>query len=113
LANKAYVKTMENTFSFHGTAFSFFWLIVRNQILVFITVGLYIPWAICNYAGWVARHTEWQGKRLHFHGTGGQIFKRWLFWTGLTGITAGIYAFWFIPNMYGWIMSQTTLAEES
>jgi uncharacterized membrane protein YjgN (DUF898 family) len=76
-------------------------------LLIFITLGLGAPWAICIKERWIAKHTYIDGKRLVFDGTGAQLFGSYIKWFLLTLITLGIYGFWLDIKMKQWITKHT------
>ncbi len=69
---------------------------ILSNILILITLGLGLPWAIVMRYRWKVEHTYIHGKRLYFDGTGGQLFGSYIKWVFFTFITFGIYAI-FIP----------------
>lgn len=78
-----------------------------QALLIFITLGLGAPWAICMKEKWVAEHTIIDGRRLTFDGTGGQLFGNYIKWFLLTIITFGIYSFWLSIKMKQWVVKHT------
>ena len=65
-------------------------------LLMFITLTLALPLAVCLKKRWIAKHTIIDGQQLVFDGTGLQLFGNYIKWILLTIITLGIYSFWLI-----------------
>jgi uncharacterized membrane protein YjgN (DUF898 family) len=82
-----------------GEAFSFF---LGQGLLVLITLGIYSPWAFCNYKNWVYNRSSYDGHRYKFNGKGGELLIDCLFWGLLSIITLGIYSFWAVNNLKAW-----------
>ncbi len=85
---------------------------ILSAILIFITLGLGAPWAICMREGWIAKHTVLDGRALTFDGTGGQLFGNYIKWFLLTVITFGIYGLWLGIKMKQWTVKHTHFAGE-
>ena len=83
---------------------------ILQGLLVIITLGFGVPWAVCIRERWIARHTVIDGRRLVFDGTGGQLFGNYIKWFLLTLITLGIYGFWLSIKMQQWITKHTHFA---
>ena len=99
---------MESKFT--GGLFGLIVIGILQWILIFITLGIGAPWAICMRERWIARHTIIDGSRLVFDGTGGQLFGNYIKWFLLTIITLGIYGFWLSIKMKQWTVKHTHLA---
>lgn len=95
------------TFSFDGTAGTYFesWLI--GWLLTLVTFGIAYPWAFCRLQRWKTEHTGVEGRRLVFTGTGGDLFGYSLKWFILSALTIGIYTFWAVPEFNKWITEHT------
>lgn len=79
-------------------------------LLMMITLGLGVPWAVCMREKWIAEHTIIDGHQLKFDGTGGQLFGQYIKWWLLTFITLGIYSFWLGIKMKQWTVKHTHFA---
>ena len=79
-------------------------------LIIGITLGIALPWAICLKERWIAEHTIIDGRRLTFDGTGGQLFGNYIKWFLLTLITLGIYGFLLEIKMKEWLVKHTHLA---
>lgn len=79
-------------------------------LLMTITLGLGVPWAVCMREKWIAEHTIINGHQLKFDGTGGQLFGQYIKWWLLTFITLGIYSFWLGIKMKQWTVKHTHFA---
>ena len=83
---------------------------ILQSLLIFVTLGIGTPWAICMKENWYARHTTIDGKQVYFDGNGGQLFGQYIKWFLLTIITLGIYSFWLSIKMHAWVVSHTHLS---
>lgn len=83
---------------------------ILQGLLIFITLGFGVPWAVCMKQRWIAKHTIIDGHCLTFDGTGGQLFGNYIKWFLLTLITFGIYGFWLDIEMKRWITKHTHFA---
>ena len=79
-------------------------------LIIFFTLGIGAPWAVCLKEAWVAKHTMIDGKQLTFDGKGAQLFGNYIKWFLLTIITLGIYSFWLSIRMKQWVVSHTHFA---
>lgn len=76
-------------------------------IIIIITFGIGVPWAVFISEKWLAKHTIIDGHQLYFDGTGAQLFESYIKWFLLTIITLGIYSFWLGIKMKQWVVSHT------
>lgn len=83
---------------------------ILQYLLIFITLGLGVPWAVCLKESWIAKHTIIDGRQVIFDGTGGQLFGNYIKWFLLTIITIGIYGLWIPIKMKQWVVKHTHLA---
>lgn len=82
---------------------------ILQSLIMFLTLGLAVPWAVCMKERWIAKHTILDGRQVYFDGTGGQLFGNYIKWFLLTIITIGIYGFWLDIKMKQWIVKHTHL----
>ena len=61
--------------SFKGDHGKFIGLRIGNNILTFLTLGLYYPWAKVSILKYLYGETEFQNHNFVFHGTGKEVFK--------------------------------------
>ena len=94
---------------FTGGLFGLIMITLLQDLLIFITLGLALPWAVCMKAAWMANHTIIDGRQVYFDGTGGQLFGNYIKWFLLTIITLGIYGFWLHIKMKKWLTKHTHL----
>ena len=73
------------------------------------TLGLALPWVICIWQNWVARHTVIDGKQMVFDGTGGQLFGNYIKWWLLCIVTFSIYSLWLPIKFRQWTTMHTHL----
>lgn len=83
---------------------------ILQVIIIFFTLGLATPWAVCLKESWIAEHTVINGRRLKFDGKGRQLFGNYIKWFFFTIITLGIYSFWLSINMKKWVVKHTHFA---
>lgn len=63
------------TLQYHGKGFDYFKIVIVNNILTIITLGLYYPWAKAAELKYLYSQTSLQGSRFIFSGTGKEMFK--------------------------------------
>ncbi len=80
---------------------------ILQALLIFVTVGIGAPWAICMKQRWIAGHTYIDGHQLAFDGTGSQLIGKYILWLLLTVVTLGIYSFWLEIKLKQWLVSHT------
>ena len=83
---------------------------ILQWLIIMVTFGFGVPWAICLKESWYAKHTIIDGRQLTFDGTGGQLFGNYIKWVILTIITLGIYSFWLGIKMQQWVAKHTHFA---
>lgn len=71
MENNEYTKLLK----FNGDNAKAIGLIIINQILTIITIGIYYPWAKAAYLKYVYGESEYMESRFEFHGTGKEMFK--------------------------------------
>ncbi len=84
---------------FDGTFFGLLGMIILVGLITTFSLGIAVPWAVCLFYSWEAKHTYVQGHRLKFDGKGSQLIGRWLLWMLLTILTVGIFSLW-IPIFF-------------
>lgn len=78
-----------------------------SSLLIAVTFGIALPWAICIKHRWVAKHTIIDGNQMYFDGSGAQLIGNWIKWLLLTIITFGIYGFWVSLKLKNWVTKHT------
>ena len=96
---------------FTGSLLGLFGIRILQFILIFATLGLGMPWALCMKERWVAKHTIIDGKRMMFDGTGMQLFGSYIKWWFFCIITLGIYGLWLSIKMKQWVVKHTHIVE--
>ena len=76
-------------------------------LLVVVTFGFGLPFAVTYKQRWVASNTYIQGRRLKFVGSGGDLFAQWIKWIILMIITLGIYSLWVNLKFHQWVIRNT------
>ncbi len=99
---------MESKFT--GGLLGLIGIAILQWLIIFLTLGLGTPWAVCLKEDWIARHTIIDGKRLTFDGTGGQLFGNYIKWFLLTLVTLGIYSLWLNIKLKQWVVKHTHIA---
>lgn len=97
---------------FTGKGASLFWLTIWTTFLTLITLGFYLPWAICVRARWNARNSFVDGKQLRFAGKGGQVAGIVYISTLLSILTLGIFAYWGYCAIRKWIYLNIEVSSE-
>ncbi|MBO5299828.1 MAG: DUF898 family protein [Clostridia bacterium] len=98
-----------NESKFTGGLLGLIGINILQSLIMFLTLGLAVPWAVCMKERWIAKHTILDGRQVYFDGTGGQLFGNYIKWFLLTIITIGIYGFWLDIKMKQWIVKHTHL----
>ena len=96
-----------NESKFTGGLLGLIGINILQGLIMFLTLGLAVPWAVCMKERWIAKHTILDGRQVYFDGTGGQLFGNYIKWFLLTIITLGIYGFWLDIKMKQWIVKHT------
>lgn len=99
------VQRLESKFT--GGILGYFGMCIISAALILVTFGLAMPWVICLWMEWYAKHTVIDGKRLVFSGTGLSLFGNYIKWWFLTIITLGIYGYWLCIKIAQWIVKNT------
>lgn len=99
------VKALESKFD--GGVLELIGINIVQWLLIIITLGIALPWAVSMKYKWVTNHTTINGKRLKFIGSGGSLFVNYIKWWLLTLITFGIYGFWLEIKLHQWKVKNT------
>jgi len=91
-------------FTFDGGAGSYFVMSLVAFLIIVLTLGIALPWAIVIKYRWRAEHTYINGQQLQFTGSGARLFGQWIKWLLLIVITFGIYSFWVAPRLTKWVV---------
>lgn len=97
---------MENSY-FDGGLLQLIGYRLLGGIIVFFTLGICTPFAICLVYNWETKHTVIEGRRLRFDGTAIGLFGSWIKWFLLIFITFGIYGFWVSIAIKKWKTKHT------
>jgi hypothetical protein len=84
---------------------------LRDQLVMWLSAGIYAPWAVAADTGdarTLLRLTD--GRRLRFKGRGGQIILLTLASIVLVPLTAGVATPWLLQQWKAWEWSQTWLS---
>ncbi len=76
-------------------------------LLIFFTLFIGTPWAICYWQRWKAEHTIVCGEELRFIGKGTALCGKLIKWFLLSVITLGIYAFIVPLKVKKWTVAHT------
>ncbi|MCP4665285.1 MAG: DUF898 family protein [Deltaproteobacteria bacterium] len=100
--------------SFTGTGGQLFVIVVVHFILLTgITLGLYLPWAVCKFHSWRVQNTLVAGRPSQFTGTGGSLFLFFLLHLLILPLlTLGLYYFYGIYRLYAWREERTKYGGE-
>ena len=92
---------------FTGTVGSYIALYIINSLLCMITLGIYVPWAVCKVYRWQIDHKIVDGKKMSFEGEGGSLFGQYIKWMLLSIITLGIYGLFIPVKLEAWKTERT------
>lgn len=95
---------------FDGGVFGLIGINLLSALLILVTIGFGLPWAITIRQNWITKHTVVEGNRLRFEGTGLGLFGTWIKIWLLTIITLGIYGFWAGIAVKKWTVKNTRFA---
>ncbi len=92
---------------FEGGILGFIGVNLLAILIIFLTLGIATPWAMCIKYDWEISNTVINGRRLIFVGSGGSLFINYIKWWLLTIITLGIYGFWTYIKLLQWKAENT------
>ena len=84
---------------------------ILSFFIIFCTLGLAAPWAVCIKYKWEVDNTIIKGRKLKFVGSGSSLFLHYIKWWILTVITFGIYGFWLKIKMLQWKTENIVFAD--
>ena len=84
---------------------------ILSFLIIFCTIGLAAPWAMCIKYKWELNNTIIKGRKLKFVGSGSSLFLHYIKWWILTVITFGIYGFWLKIKMLQWKTENIVFAD--
>ncbi|OFR89219.1 hypothetical protein HMPREF2863_09480 [Micrococcus sp. HMSC067E09] len=96
-------------YTFTGGAGSWVLNCLLVWLLMTVTFGFGLPWALTIQERWKASHTYLYGRQLAFVGTGVGLIGQWIKWFLLIIVTLGIYAFWVYPRIVRWVQEHTVV----
>jgi uncharacterized membrane protein YjgN (DUF898 family) len=80
-----------------------FWIhSVKQALLMSITLGIYMPWAMSNTLRFLADRTAIGDARFRYTGNGGAVAKVFFVGVLLSIVTLGIYAPWLMAKLYAY-----------
>ncbi|HEE9900332.1 TPA: DUF898 family protein, partial [Citrobacter freundii] len=65
-------------FKFTGDGGRYFLICLVNSLLVFITLGIYLPWALMKCRRYIYSNMKLDGQSFTYGVTGGSVFLSWL-----------------------------------
>jgi len=90
-------KSFTYRFFFHGTGMDLALVVIKNQILTILTLGIYSFWAKVNLRDYMSKKTEFNGHGFKYVGTGSELFLGALKLFGMYLIA--IFCFYLISGM--------------
>lgn len=101
---------------YNGTGGGLLGTMLVGVLLTSVTLGIYLPWFICNMIRFNTEHTSLiaqDGTRytFKFNGTGGALWVQFLVGELLSMITLGIYAPWFMCKLQKFVFSNVQILE--
>lgn len=100
----------KNESAFDGSLLGLIGINILSFLIIVLSLGIALPWAICLKEKWICEHTVIDGQRLKFTGNGMSLFVEWLRILGLCIITLGIYSFWANIAIKRWVINNTHIA---
>ena len=85
--------------------------VICQVLLVIFTLGIAMPWAICQEQRWHLNNMIIDGKQVVFEGTGKKLFWHYVGWFFLTLITLGIFGIWAPIRFRKWVADYTHFEE--
>ena len=101
------VQNVSGQSKFTGGLLGLFGINILSFLVILITIGIGVPWAVCIKESWYARHTIIDGKQLVFDGNGLELLGQYIVWFLLSIITFGIYFLWLSIKMKQWVIKHT------
>jgi uncharacterized membrane protein YjgN (DUF898 family) len=92
--NNEYRKSL----TFYGDHAKAVGLVIINQILTVVTLGMYYPWAKASQLKYVYAESEYLDSRFEFHGTGKEMFLGFI---KALAVIIILYAAFFAVSYYG------------
>ena len=84
--------------------------VILDAILTFITLGIYLPWAINGDVKYVCDHVRVENPpsgttgAIEYTGKGVELFGRFILWYILTIVTLGLYTPWMLNGFYRYVV---------
>lgn len=94
---------------FTGGAGSWVLTCLLAWLLMAVTFGFGLPWALTLQERWKASHTFLYGRQLAFVGSGMGLIGQWIKWFLLILVTLGVYGFWVYPRLVRWVQENTVV----
>ena len=102
---------MENKSKFHGKVGELFLHVLVASLVVSVTCGIALPWAICYLGAYIAKNIELNGRKLKFTGKAGSLFGNYIKWWLLSIVTCGIYSLWVPTKVVAWAVKNVHFAD--
>ena len=100
------------TSTFDGGAWAMLGWPLLIALVGTLSLGIALPWLLCEYYRWYAKHTKINGYHVVFDGKGGQLFWKNVAWFFLGIVTFTIYWWLMVPvRKQQWIMKHTYVEE--
>lgn len=93
--------------SFHGSVGKCFGLCLLTFVLVFCTVGLGTPWAVCMWHRYKMNNLVIDGYEIVFEGKGHQLFWRYHGVTLIAILSLGWFGVWAHIKIEDWLVERT------
>jgi uncharacterized membrane protein YjgN (DUF898 family) len=98
---------MNQKSEFTGTLLDNIAVNIVTFLLLLVTLGFGLPFAVTYKQRWVASNTYINGRQLKFVGSGGDLLVQWIKWFILILITLGIYGLWVNLKFHQWVVRNT------
>ena len=98
---------MENESKFTGGVLGHIGWNILAVLIIFFTLGIATPWALCLIWKWQITNTIIDGRKLGFKGDGLSLLGNWIKWWFFCIITLGIYGLWVPIKLEQWKVKNT------
>lgn len=102
-----YLLTIKDESFYRGTLLGNFLINITSFLLVFVSLGLLIPYVVCRKHRYINSNTFICGEKLVFKGKTMELFGHFILWWFLTIITLGIYTIWLSIAIKKWTVKNT------
>lgn len=92
--------TGKSKFQFSGDYWQLFKILVKNFLLILVTLFLYAPWAMVNILKFYCSNLSYNNKYFEFTGTGDELFFDYFKFLLISISVGGLFSYCFLQNQY-------------